>query len=235
MPTNENQLKPKKVEESNYEAVLFDLDGTLIDTAPDFISSLNLLLAEENKAPLADDIIRKTVSHGARALVTLAFGLNEEDERFGVLRDRLLTIYADNLSVKSRLFPGGDKLIATLEEKQLPWGIVTNKPSLYAIPLIRDLGLKCSSLICPDHVSHPKPHPEPLYLAASELQVKSDKCLYVGDHLRDIESGRNAGMQTVAALYGYIEDNEDPSSWKADFSINSILEILPLLFPSLSK
>lgn len=227
MPNND--VKQPQGNKPRFDAVLFDLDGTLIDTAPDFISTLNRLLKEENKPPLGDDVIRKTVSHGARALITLGFGLSEGEKGFESLRDRLLKLYADNLSVESRLFDGGEKLLATLEAQQIPWGIVTNKPSLYAIPLIRDLGLNCGSLICPDHVAHPKPHPEPLFKAAAELKVTSEKCLYVGDHRRDIEAGQRAGMQTVAALYGYIEDDDDPALWRADYCINSLEEIGTLL------
>lgn len=231
MPTQHNDEKRIGNRKPKFDAVLFDLDGTLIDTAPDFISTLNKLLKEEQRPPLDSDSIRKTVSHGARALITLAFGLQQGDDGFEPLRDRLLNLYAENLSVESCLFSGADRLLAVLEKKQIPWGIVTNKPSLYAIPLVRDLNLNCSSLVCPDQVTHTKPHPEPLLKAAAELKVSCDRCLYVGDHRRDIEAGQGAGMKTVAALYGYIEDHDAPSSWQADYHIDSIDEILAILFP----
>jgi len=218
-------------QQPQFDAVLFDLDGTLVDTAPDFISVVNLLRQEENLSPLGDDAIRKQVSNGARALITLAFELKEGETGFDAMRQRLLDLYIKNLSVKSCLFEGGDKLLAFLEDNNIPWGIATNKPSLYAVPLIKDLGLNCGSLICPDHVTRSKPDPEALHKAAAELNVLSDRCLYVGDHRRDIEAGKNAGMKTVAALYGYIDDNDSPTDWQADYNINSMTEIESILFP----
>jgi len=218
-------------QQPQFDAVLFDLDGTLVDTAPDFISVVNLLRQEENLSPLGDDAIRQQVSNGARALITLAFELKEGETGFDAMRQRLLDLYIKNLSVKSSLFEGGDKLLAFLEKNNIPWGIATNKPSLYAVPLIKDLGLNCGSLICPDHVTRGKPDPEALHKAAVELNVPSNRCLYVGDHRRDIEAGKNAGMKTVAALYGYIDDNDSPTDWQADYNINSMTEIESILFP----
>lgn len=213
------------------EAVLFDLDGTLVDTAPEFVAVVNQLLHENARAPLAETLIRNCVSNGSRALVTLAFGYAEQHAGFDPARLRLLELYEQGLGTHSILFPGMQALLESLAHNDVSWGIVTNKPSRYAIPLIERMGLKPTNdvIICPDHVKHSKPHPEPMYLAAKKLDRLPARTLYVGDHLRDIQAGRNAGMRTVAALYGYIEEGDDPSAWGADFSVTSAADIFPII------
>lgn len=217
---------------ARFDAVLFDLDGTLIDTAPDFEFVLNQLLAEHQRDPLPFDLIRNTVSNGARALVTLGFGVDEGEPEFESLRNRLLEIYAAHLSVNSVLFPGMRELLDRLDEQSIRWGIVTNKPSQFAEPLIRDLELaqRCGSLICPDHVVQRKPHAEPILRACKEVGVGPERTLYVGDHVRDIESGRNAGAKTAAALYGYIVEEDDPQSWLADYYLQAADELMSIVF-----
>lgn len=213
------------------DAVLFDLDGTLVDTAPEFVAVVNQLLHENARGPLAETLIRNCVSNGSRALVTLAFGYAEQHAGFDPLRLRLLEMYESGLGTHSILFPGMQDLLDALARNDIRWGIVTNKPSRYAIPLIERMGLKPTNdvIICPDHVKHSKPHPEPMYLAAKKLDRLPVRTLYVGDHLRDIQAGRNAGMRTVAALYGYIEEGDDPSAWGADFSVTSAADIFPII------
>lgn len=213
------------------ETVLFDLDGTLVDTAPDFIYVVNRLLEEEGKAPLAEQSIRNTVSNGARALVNLAFGITEEDAKFQHYRQRLLDLYSEHLAVQSQLFKGMDHLLTTLENKSMPWGIVTNKPSQYAEPLITTLGLseRCAVMICPDHVKNRKPHPEALLTACQRINARPDKTVYVGDHLRDIEAGKNALMKTIVALFGYIAPSEDPLSWGADYAATNPAELADII------
>ena len=214
------------------EAVLFDLDGTLIDTAPDFIFVVNKLLAEEGKAALPDQLIRNTVSYGAKALVTLAFNINEDHQNFLNYRQRLLDLYSEHLAVKSHLFQGMDLLLDTLETRNIPWGIVTNKPEQYAEPLISALALgeRCSVLICPDHVQHTKPDPEPLFKACKKLNTKPANSIYVGDHLRDIQAGQNAMMKTIVALFGYISPDDDPLLWGADFAAIDPPELTDIIF-----
>jgi len=214
------------------EAVLFDLDGTLIDTAPDFIFVVNRMLEEEGRAPLPDPLIRNTVSNGAKALITLAFNINEEHQDFLNHRQRLLDLYSEHLAVKSHLFQGMDLLLDNLETRRIPWGIVTNKPEQYAEPLISALALggRCSVLICPDHVQHTKPDPEALFKACKKLNTKPTNSIYVGDHLRDIQAGQNAMMKTIVALFGYISPDDDPLLWGADFAATDPLELSDIIF-----
>jgi 2-phosphoglycolate phosphatase len=219
------------------EAVLFDLDGTLLDTAPDFVTTLQLLLALHNKPALDENAIRQTVSHGARALVSLGFNIDESDANFEDLRQQLLAIYLTRLSEKTALFDGMEIVLAHLEQRKIPWGIVTNKPSLYADKVLADLKLdsRSSTTICPDHVSKAKPDPEPMLLACSQINCNPDKVIYVGDHRRDIEAGRNANMTTIAANYGYIDPKDPAESWNADYTINHASELLAIINTYQSK
>ncbi len=210
-------------------AVVFDLDGTLLDTAPDFVFVLNRLREEEGLPPLDPTLIRNTVSDGARALVTLGFELQEEDEGFEPLRLRLLELYSEHLAVKSGLFPGIAGLLEFLQQKGLAWGIATNKPELYTTPLLAALGLQPDCVICPDHVSERKPHAESLLLASRLLACEPQQILYVGDHQRDIACGINAGSPTVAAAYGYVHQDDDVSLWQADHIVHQPEDLLPLV------
>ena len=214
-----------------FAAVLFDLDGTLIDTAPDFHWVINALLKEEGKPEVSYAFIRQYVSNGARAMVEAAFNFAEGEAEFSRLHARMLDIYLSHLAVNSQLFEGLDTCLAYLEQQQIPWGIVTNKPELYTTPLLDGLGLtkRCSTTICPDHVTHKKPDPEALYLACREINVAPSECIYVGDHIRDIQAGQRAGMTTVAASYGYLDTDEDIQSWQADHIIDDSTALLPLL------
>ena len=204
------------------EAVLFDLDGTLLDTAPDFIRVVNQQRQLHNMSPLPPERIRETVSNGARALIKLAFDLDVEDDDFISKHSELLAMYEASIADETVFFPGIDLFLKQLEDKSIPWGIVTNKPSRFTLPLLEKLQLdrRCSVTICPDDVTHSKPHPEPLFLACNRLNCTPEKSLYVGDHVRDIEAGRSAGMITIAARYGYIDAPDQVDEWQADLIID---------------
>lgn len=212
-------------------AVVFDLDGTLLDTAPDFVVVVNRLLAEYDRPALPAETIRRSVSNGARGLVCLAFGIAPTHTDYEPLRVRLLEIYSEHLAVHTRLFPGLQTLLHQLAEWDLPWGIATNKPAAYTLPLLEQLDLQPppQSVICPDHVSERKPHPESLLLAAKHLGCEPEHILYLGDHQRDIECGRRAGSVTIATAYGYIEEQDDIDAWGADFRVEEASEILAIV------
>ncbi|MEZ5524742.1 MAG: HAD-IA family hydrolase [Pseudomonadales bacterium] len=213
------------------EAVLFDLDGTLLDTACDLAQALNLLLVREGKNALPVETTRKVVSNGGNAMVSLGFGTKMGEPEHKRLYLELLDIYGRDLASHTRPFVGIESLLAHLDAKGLPWGVVTNKPRAYSVPLLEAMNLAppLSVLVCPDDVAQKKPHPEPMFLACSILDCDPARTLYVGDHRRDIEAGRNAGMLTAAALYGYIDDNEDPANWQADYNIRHANELIPVI------
>ena len=212
-------------------AVLFDLDGTLVDTAPDFVRVLNQLRAEDQLPPLPYDVIRNQVSNGARALVKLGFELEEDSDGFTNRLQALLHLYETGLAQESHVFPGLNESLLWLEQRGIPWGVVTNKPSRYTLPLLRGLNLdqRCAVAVCPDHVTHKKPHPEPLLTACDWLSVDPLHTIYVGDHVRDIESGKAAGNFTIAAAWGYLEQDTDIQTWQADLVINDPSELQSFL------
>lgn len=213
-------------------AVILDLDGTLVDTADDFVPVVQTLRAEHALAPLPAASIRNTVSNGARALVTLALGLREGDSGFQQQLDRLLHLYAGILGTHSRLFPGVQALLDALQDAGVPWGIATNKPSRFTLPLLDRLALNPmpASVVCADQVSRGKPDPECLLRNSAELRCAPADAIYIGDHARDIEAGRNAGMFTIAATYGYIEDGDNPVLWGADASAGDAHALVDLVF-----
>ena len=210
-------------------AVLLDLDGTLLDTAPDFVSALKILAAE-TAAEMPDELrIRRVVSDGATALVTLLCGQTAAKDRLEQLRLRLLEIYGRLLGKQTRYFPGGAELIDTLDKAGIPWGIVTNKPEQFARPLLSQLAVDCRVLICPEHISSRKPDPEPALKACRQLQCKPQNSLFVGDHWRDIQCGRNAGMVTAVAAWGYIDPATELSEWHADYVLDSIYQLRDMI------
>lgn len=213
-------------------AVLFDLDGTLVDTAPDLAYALNQLLLSQGKAELPFDQIRPVASHGARGLIGLGFGITPDHGDYPRLVERFLAIYQLNLSRHSRLFPGMDAVLDQLEQQGIAWGIVTNKPTFLTEPLLSQLGLqaRCRVLVCGDTLPERKPHPAPLLLAAQRLNQQPEHCLYIGDAERDIEAGRLAGMATAVALYGYLSDDDQPEHWQAQHQLASV-ERLDALLP----
>lgn len=215
----------------NIRGVIFDLDGTLLDTAPDFIVVLNQLLTERQQLTLAPEVIRTTVSNGARGLIALGFGIDEQHSDYEPLRLRLLELYSDHLAVHTQPFPGIKELLQSLEKRGIRWGLATNKPFVYTEPLMKALELMPApaSIICPDHVKERKPHPESLFLVAEQLGCKPEELIYVGDHKRDIECGKQAGAITIAAGYGYIEPDDDIDLWQADYRVETVAELAELV------
>ncbi|MFM1891347.1 MAG: hypothetical protein RLZ44_424 [Pseudomonadota bacterium] len=212
-------------------AVLFDLDGTFADTAPDLAYALNQTLAAFGLPPLPFERIRPVVSHGGLALIRLGFGLEPEQPGFAERRQHLLDVYHANLCRETRLFDGMAEVLAALEAHGLPWGIVTNKPAWLTDPLIAAMGLRqrAGSVISGDTCAHRKPHPEPILCACRELRVAPQQTVYVGDADRDMAAGRAAGAIPVAALFGYILEDDDPAAWDADHRIGHAAELLELL------
>ena len=205
-------------------AVIFDLDGTLVDTADEFVPVVQALRAEHGHEPMDAQRIRASVSNGARALVSLGLDMHEDDPEFESKRLRLLDLYSQVLGSIARPYPGILALLDELQQRGIAWGISTNKPKAYTEPLMRKLNMQpaAGSVVCPDDVTNRKPHPESLYRNCRELDCAPHQAIYVGDHLRDIEAGRSAGMYTIAAAYGYIEPGDDPARWGADaIAINS--------------
>lgn len=213
---------------SHIRTVLFDLDGTLADTAPDLARALNRLLAEAGRPPLPFERIRPVVSHGSPALIRIGFGLEPGDPGYAERRARLLALYAADLCRDTRLFPGVPELLAGLRARGLGWGIVTNKPAFLTDPLIDRLGLPHppACVVSGDTTSNKKPHPEPMLHACRLADATPEACLYVGDAERDVRAGREAGMRTLVALFGYIGENESPAQWGADALVDSPLAVL---------
>lgn len=211
--------------------VLFDLDGTLLDTAPDFVVCVNRLRERHQRDPLPADAIRTEVSNGAKALTRLAFNLSEDNPSLEPLRQELLAIYSQTLGQHSTLFPSMADALERIRQMQLAWGIVTNKPSAYTLPLMASLPWPYPpiTVICPDHVTHSKPHPEPLWLACQQAGCHANEAVYLGDHIRDIEAGRAAGMPTVSCGWGYLSPGEDCSGWSADYHLQHPADIPALL------
>lgn len=211
--------------------VLFDLDGTLADTAPDLAFALNTLLAEQGRSTLPYDAIRPVVSHGAAALVEHGFGIDRQDLRFPPLRERLLEIYQQHLARHTRLFPGMSSLMDALATRDINWGIVTNKPAFLTEPLLEALGIRneAACVVSGDTTANRKPHPEPMLHACRLAGSEPAECLYVGDAARDIEAGKAAGMRTLVALFGYIGEEDQPERWGADGMIQMPADILEWL------
>ncbi|MFA5678442.1 MAG: HAD-IA family hydrolase [Pseudomonas sp.] len=213
------------------DAVLFDLDGTLLDTVDDFMAIILSMRQERDLPDSPLHLIRSTVSDGSAGMLCAAFSITPEHDDFAGLRDEFLERYQQHLAVHTRPFPGIDDLLDWLDTEGLPWGVVTNKMSRFSIPLLQATGLaqRCASLVCPDQVSRGKPHPDPLFKACTEMRVTPTRSVYIGDHLRDIQAGRAAGMRTVAALYGYLPPGDDPQQWNADFTIENVAALRPWL------
>lgn len=203
---------------TDIKVVLFDLDGTLVDTAPDMSNALNSLLTEEGRQPLSYDRIRNRVSKGGSALIRLGFGESIDDALRLELLQRFLNNYANAICRGSRIFDGFGPLLDQLEQQRVKWGIVTNKPGWLTEPLLRQLGLfhRAACVISGDSLQKRKPEPDPLLLACRKLACDPAQTVYIGDDERDVVAGKAAGMHTLVATYGYIDDQDDPQSWGAD-------------------
>jgi phosphoglycolate phosphatase len=206
-------------------AFLFDLDGTLVDTAPDMAGALNLLRAEYNLPELPFDHIRPWVSHGAGALVRLGFGNTLDPAHQEVLRRRYIEIYAANLCVDSVLFPGMAGVLDALRQQGRSWGIVTNKPSFLTEPLLAGMGLYSPCIVSGDTLPVNKPDPAPVRHACALLGLSVSECIMVGDHKRDIEAARAAGSPSIAAAFGYIQSDDNPHDWGADAVVHHAEEL----------
>ncbi len=213
------------------EAVLFDLDGTLADTALDLGAALNRLLMEEGRAPLLLEATRPHTSNGTRGLLNVGFGIAPGEAAYTDLARRFLDHYAASVCEHTVLFPGVAKLLDTLDERGVRWGVVTNKPHRFTVPLLEalDLNLRCACIISGDSTPRPKPDPGPLLLGCKEAGVRPQSSLYVGDDERDIVAGRAAGMITIAAAWGYLGVETHPEKWNAHVIIEMPTQVLDQL------
>jgi len=214
--------------------VLFDLDGTFADTAPDLAHALNQTLELHGEAPMSMEQIRPAVSHGSPALIRLGFGIESDDSRFEPLRQQLLDFYTKDICLHTKLFPGMEELVIELEQQHIPWGIVTNKPEWLTNPLMELLGMteRAVCIVSGDTTPHPKPHPEPI-LHACRLAGGHNPadCIFVGDAQKDIEAGNSAGTATLVAMFGYIHPDDNPREWQADGYVEYPSQILDWLSP----
>jgi 2-phosphoglycolate phosphatase len=210
-------------------AILFDLDGTLADTAPDLAAAVNLLRTTRGLEPTPYSLLRPTASAGARGMIGAAFGLTPADEGYEALRLEWFDNYQAAMAVHSTLFGGVPELLAGLAEAGIAWGIVTNKPARFTDPLVPQIGLAhAGCIISGDTMAHAKPHPAPLLEGARRLGVAPEACWYVGDDLRDVEAGRAAGMATVACAWGYCGAIA-PATWGADHLMETPADLLDLV------
>lgn len=211
--------------------VLFDLDGTLVDTAPDLVNALNAVLQQEGREPMTFEDARAAASHGSIALLNLGFGAMEEAE----LRDRqrlFLDHYSTNICTESELFAGMDLVLERIEAANMRWGIVTNKPALLTLPLLEEMRLRerADVVVSGDTLPVAKPNPEPLLYAADQCDVDPKHCVYIGDAQRDIEAALRANMYPIIAAYGYLDKEDQPDTWSAKAVIQQPLDLLPVLF-----
>jgi phosphoglycolate phosphatase len=215
------------------KAVLFDLDGTFADTAPDLGAALNHVLALHDLPPLPLEIIRPQASHGAAGLLGLGFGITPDSPRFAALRDEFLAHYTAHICDHTTLFAGMSELIDAIEQRELPWGIVTNKPHRFTLPLMQALGYadRAGCLVSGDTCAHAKPHPMPMLHAAQLLGVAAEHCLYLGDDKRDMEAANAASMHGIIAQYGYIDPLATLDTWQASGRVQMPLELLRYIKP----
>lgn len=211
------------------KTVLFDLDGTFADTAPDLADALNRTLLANRREALPFERIRPVVSHGGRALIELGFGIKDDNPNFETLRQQLLQFYQSDIARHTQLFPGIEELLAGLQRDGLRWGIVTNKPAWLTEPLLASLSLSQApcSVVSGDTLPQRKPDPAPLLHASRQCDCRPEECLYIGDAERDIVAGKRAGMQTMVAGYGYLGEHDDPAQWQADSYVQQPQSIYP--------
>jgi 2-phosphoglycolate phosphatase len=209
------------------EAVLFDLDGTLADTAPDMALTVNTMLARRGKETVPVAKVRPHVSQGARGMIAAAFGIGTDHPDYAAMREEFLEIYAGNLCIDTALFPGMSELLDDLEARAIGWGVVTNKFERLARPVMAGLGLaeRAAVIVGGDTCARAKPFPDPLLHAATAMGVEPARTLYVGDDERDVRAARAAGMPVVVAGYGYLGDGPPPAQWGADAVLDSVKEL----------
>jgi len=216
-------------------SVLFDLDGTLADTAPDLGFALNQQRLLRGMPELSIHELRAHASSGARGLLQIGFGIRPEDSGYPEMRDEFLDLYEKNLSRSSALFPGVPSLLDEIEDRGLTWGIVTNKAERFTFPLLRALRLldRAKCVVCGDTTPFAKPHPAPLFDAISKIGTTAAQCVYVGDDERDVRAGHAAGMTVVVVRYGYLGNGRPPEEWGADLLVDSPAELAAILFEEL--
>lgn len=208
---------------------LFDLDGTLLDTAPDFIYVLNQIRKEEHLSPLPLAAIRPLVSHGLATIIAEGLGIPKEHPQYDHYAHKFLEYYRSCLGQHTQFFPGILNLLSILENNSILWGIVTNKPAWLTLPLLESLKLqqRAACIVSGDSTKNPKPHPEPLWHACRHMGVLAENCIFIGDAERDIQAGRAAGMTTLGALFGYITSISEALQWGADGYVYHADEIWP--------
>ena len=216
---------------STVRCVLFDLDGTLVDSAPDLAAAANAMRADRGLEPLPFDALRCMVGSGARGMVGAALGVTPEQSEFADLRDEFLARYAQGLHVDTRVFDAMGPVLTALESADLAWGVVTNKAERFALPLMKALQLdaRCAVVICGDTTARSKPDPLPLLEAARRVGLPPAQCIYVGDDLRDVQAGRAAGMATLAAAWGYLGNGDAIDDWGADVVLEEPGQLLKFL------
>ena len=213
------------------EAIFFDLDGTLADTAPDLGGALNRVRSEEGLPPVPHEHLRPVVSQGVRGLLRVGFGLHPDDTAYPALQERVLNHYEQNICRDTTLFPGVTELLDMLDARGLVWGIITNKRSRYTEPLVKALQLdvRAVTVVSGDTAGVPKPAPEPMWHACQVAGVNPEHCWYVGDDLRDVQAAHAANMRAIAAAWGYLGDGSPPEQWHADALAHSPREIAALI------
>ena len=217
-------------------SVLFDLDGTLADTAPDLGFALNQQRLARGMSELPVDELRPHASSGARGLLQAGFGIRPDSSGYPELRDEFLDLYEKCLSRNSALFPGVSALLDAIEDRGMTWGIVTNKSERFTFPLLRALRLleRSACVICGDTTPFAKPHPTPLVEAMTRIGTTAARCIYVGDDERDVQAGHAAGMSVVVARYGYLGNGRPPEQWNADGFVDTPAQLGPILFEGLN-
>ncbi len=220
-----------KNQSSMIKAILFDFDGTLADTAPDLGHALNRQRRNRSLPELPVAQIRSQASAGSRGLLRLGFNIKPGDENYESMREEFLSFYTERLCHDTSLFPGVPELLDCLDDRGLPWGIVTNKPARFAHPLIQILGLaqRVACVICGDEITNTKPHPEPLLTASIKMAISPSHCIYLGDDIRDVQASLAAGMQPIVARYGYLGNEQPPETWGASYLIDHPGELLAYL------
>lgn len=211
--------------------ILFDLDGTLVDTAHDLAYALNLQRERHGLVALPLAAIRPYASHGSTGLLSIGFGLTPDHANFVAMQKEYLALYDQVLTRQPILFDGIAELLASLDKKRMPWGVVTNKPRRFTQPLMQSIGLlqRAACVVSGDDAPRPKPYPDTLLLACKQAGVSPQVCWYVGDAERDIQAGMAAGMHTVVALYGYLDEKDQPAEWGAEAFINAPLDLIGLI------
>lgn len=213
------------------QCVLFDLDGTLLDTAPDLVFAINQLRIERRLSEIPVSLIRSVANLGSKELLRVSFDINDDHPDMPTLREKFLAIYHQNIARETRFFPHVDKVLQYLDDRYIPWGIVTNKPGKLTEHLLKSLRMdhRPHCVVSGDTLSRAKPYPDPILYACRTLKYQPSSCLYVGDASTDVTASKAAGTQSLVALYGYIHSKDDPFSWKADGYVHEPMEIIDWL------